>query len=78
MKPSTKLREIPSPTQPGSDAHALQISLLGAKAILFEAPGATDLPQQRRIWDLAQRLALTYSHLWKHLGAAPPLGEGAP
>ena len=57
MKPSTKLREIPSPTQPGSDAHALQISLLGAKAILFEAPGAMDLPQQRRIWDLAQRLA---------------------
>ena len=27
--------------------------------------------------DSTQRLALTYSYLWKHSGAAPPLGRGA-
>ena len=31
-----------------------RISLLGSTALLFEAPGAMDLPQQRRIWALAR------------------------
>lgn len=30
------------------------VSLLGTTAILFEAPGAFDLPTQRRIWSLAR------------------------
>lgn len=30
-----------------------RISLLGTSALLFEAPGAFDLPHQRRIWALA-------------------------
>jgi KipI family sensor histidine kinase inhibitor len=30
-----------------------RISLLGTSALLFEAPGAFDLPHQRRIWSLA-------------------------
>jgi 5-oxoprolinase (ATP-hydrolysing) subunit B len=34
---------------------AARISLLGSTAVLFEAPGALDLGQQRRIWSLAQR-----------------------
>jgi KipI family sensor histidine kinase inhibitor len=32
---------------------APMISLLGTSALLFEAPGETDLPTQRRIWALA-------------------------
>lgn len=58
MNPSTKLRQVPPlAAQPGTADHSMQISLLGARAILFEAPGAMDLPRQRRIWDLARRLA---------------------
>jgi len=33
---------------------ALSISMLGTTAMLFEAPGALDLPTQRRIWSLAR------------------------
>jgi KipI family sensor histidine kinase inhibitor len=33
-----------------------RISLLGSTALLFEAPGALDLEQQRRIWALAHRV----------------------
>lgn len=32
----------------------LTISMLGTTAMLFEAPGALDLPAQRRIWSLAR------------------------
>ena len=44
-----------------SPRHALtqgppgRISLLGSTALLFEAPGALDLDQQRRIWALARQ-----------------------
>jgi KipI family sensor histidine kinase inhibitor len=37
-----------------------RISLLGSSALLFEAPGDMDLPQQRRIWALA-RLAESWT-----------------
>lgn len=43
------------------------ISLLGTSALLFEAPGETDLATQRRIWTLA-RLAAT----WPETGEAVP------
>lgn len=40
---------------PASDKAALpHISLLGSTALLFEAPGDMDLPQQQRIWALAR------------------------
>ncbi|MGV2290769.1 5-oxoprolinase subunit PxpB [Trinickia sp. YCB016] len=35
----------------------LCISMLGTTAMLFEAPGALDLPAQRRIWSLAREVA---------------------
>ena len=31
-----------------------RVSLLGTSALLFEAPGETDLETQRRIWSLAR------------------------
>jgi KipI family sensor histidine kinase inhibitor len=34
----------------------LTISMLGTTAMLFEAPGALDLPAQRRIWSLAREV----------------------
>src|SRR5437868_4660105 len=34
----------------------LKISLLGTTAMLFEAPGVLDLPNQRRIWSLARQV----------------------
>ncbi|AUT64477.1 allophanate hydrolase [Paraburkholderia terrae] len=34
----------------------LMISMLGTTAMLFEAPGALDLPAQRRIWSLAREV----------------------
>ncbi len=43
------------------------ISLLGTSALLFEAPGETDLPTQRRIWTLA-RVTLG----WPETGEAVP------
>lgn len=39
-----------------------RISLLGSTALLFEAPGDMDLPQQRRIWALA-RLANNWANV---------------
>ena len=39
-----------------------RISLLGSTALLFEAPGEMDLPQQRRIWALA-RLANSWANV---------------
>ena len=52
----------------GSDGAQLpRISLLGSTALLFEAPGALDLEQQRRIWALA-RLA----HGWADVQEAVP------
>ncbi|WP_244201488.1 5-oxoprolinase subunit PxpB [Paraburkholderia rhynchosiae] len=35
----------------------LRVSMLGTTAMLFEAPGALDLPAQRRIWTLAREVA---------------------
>ncbi|RWR10225.1 5-oxoprolinase subunit PxpB [Paenirhodobacter populi] len=35
---------------------AAKISMIGSRAFLVEAPGAFDLPAQRRIWALAQAL----------------------
>lgn len=43
------------------------ISLLGTSALLFEAPGETDLPTQRRIWTLASIVAG-----WPETGEAVP------
>jgi 5-oxoprolinase (ATP-hydrolysing) subunit B len=43
------------------------VSLLGTSALLFEAPGETDLPTQRRIWAVAQEA-----------GAWPELSEAVP
>ncbi len=43
------------------------ISLLGTSALLFEAPGETDLETQRRIWTLA-RIAAS----WPETGEAVP------
>jgi len=43
------------------------ISLLGTSALLFEAPGNTDLPTQRRIWTMAR--AVTD---WPETGEAVP------
>lgn len=43
------------------------ISLLGTSALLFEAPGATDLATQRRIWTLARQAAT-----WPETGEAVP------
>jgi len=51
----TNLKKVADLPAPQGAPHAMRISLLGAKAILFEAPGAMDLPHQRRIWELAQR-----------------------
>ena len=36
---------------------APMISLLGTTALLFDAPGETDLPTQQRIWSLAREVA---------------------
>jgi 5-oxoprolinase (ATP-hydrolysing) subunit B len=44
-----------------------RISLLGSTAVLFEAPGALDLENQRRIWALAERA----SH-WRGVNEAVP------
>ncbi|MGZ9927637.1 carboxyltransferase domain-containing protein, partial [Escherichia coli] len=33
-----------------------RISMMGSRAWLIEAPGAFDLPAQRRIWSMAQNL----------------------
>lgn len=35
---------------------AAKVSMIGSRAFLIEAPGAFDLPAQRRIWALAQAL----------------------
>lgn len=43
------------------------VSLLGTSALLFEAPGETSLPTQRRIWALAREAAT-----WPELGEAVP------
>lgn len=43
------------------------ISRLGTSAMLFEAPGPTDLATQRRIWTLAQTAAT-----WPEVGEAVP------
>jgi 5-oxoprolinase (ATP-hydrolysing) subunit B len=43
------------------------ISLLGTSALLFEAPGETNLATQRRIWTLARLVAL-----WPETGEAVP------
>jgi KipI family sensor histidine kinase inhibitor len=42
---------------PDSSVQALNISFLGARAVLFEAPGLMDLSHQRRIWSMARRFA---------------------
>ena len=56
---------------------AAKLKALGAPVWYWETEdGGHGNPVRRE--DLAQRLALTYTHLWKHLGAAPPLPEGAP
>jgi prolyl oligopeptidase len=56
---------------------AAKLKALGAPVWYWETEdGGHGNPVRRE--DLAQRLALTYTHLWKHLGAAPPLPKGAP
>jgi len=50
-----------------ADIHPLRISLLGTTAMLFEAPGALDVSNQRRIWALA-RLAQS----WPDIAEAVP------
>jgi KipI family sensor histidine kinase inhibitor len=44
-----------------------RLSLLGTSALLFEAPGETDLPTQRRIWSLARE-----AETWPEIGEAVP------
>ncbi|AOO82680.1 5-oxoprolinase subunit PxpB [Bosea vaviloviae] len=44
-----------------------RISLLGTGALLFEAPGETDLPTQRRIWSLAREV-----ETWPEIREAVP------
>ena len=44
-----------------------RISLLGTTALLFEAPGALDLEQQRRIWSLARQ-----AQAWAGVAEAVP------
>jgi KipI family sensor histidine kinase inhibitor len=46
---------------------AASLSLLGTTALLFEAPGETDLPTQRRIWALARE-----SETWPEIREAVP------
>lgn len=43
------------------------ISLLGTSALLFDAPGQTDLPTQQRIWALAEEV-----RLWPEVREAVP------
>ncbi|WP_347556910.1 5-oxoprolinase subunit PxpB [Robbsia sp. KACC 23696] len=51
----------------GQNDHPLQISLLGTRAVLFEAPGALDLSTQRRIWSLARM-----TQAWEDVDEAVP------
>jgi len=44
-----------------------RVSLLGTSALLFEAPGQTDLPTQRRIWSLARE-----AETWPEVREAVP------
>ena len=44
-----------------------QISLLGTRALLFEAPGETSLTTQRRIWSLAREV-----DTWPEVSEAVP------
>lgn len=46
---------------------APHISVLGTSAILFEAPGAFDLPNQRRVWALAHKI-----EAWRGVREAVP------
>jgi 5-oxoprolinase (ATP-hydrolysing) subunit B len=60
-KPGTSSRSLARKTvnlmtQPETDQQP-RISLLGTTAMLFEAPGALDLPTQRRIWALSRKAA---------------------
>lgn len=41
----------------GHDEAEIRLSTMGSRAWLVEAPGAFDLPAQRRIWSLARSLA---------------------
>ena len=50
-----KTLSAPDSISPNSDALA-RISSIGARAFLIEAPGAFDLPSQRRIWALSRAL----------------------
>ncbi len=43
------------------------VSLLGTTALLFDAPGATDLPTQQRIWSLARE-----AETWPEVREAVP------
>jgi KipI family sensor histidine kinase inhibitor len=53
-KQETPVRDIAPDHAVVHDDHPLHISLLGTRAVLFEAPGALDLATQQRIWSLAR------------------------
>src|SRR5450830_193785 len=42
---------------PQGAVQKMNISMLGTRAVLFEAPGLMDIHHQRRIWSLARRFA---------------------
>jgi len=51
-KPATDLAQVPE-----GSVQEMNVSMLGTRAILFEAPGLMDIHHQRRIWRMAQRFA---------------------
>ncbi len=48
--------DSPTAALPDHVKETPHISLLGTTAMLFEAPGAFDLPNQRRVWALARKV----------------------
>lgn len=46
--------EVPSAKSIDSNLQEMHVSLLGTKAVLFEAPGLMDIHHQRRIWRMAK------------------------
>jgi KipI family sensor histidine kinase inhibitor len=57
MRPQRDMHRTAAPMHETSRNAEPHISLLGTSAMLFEAPGALDLPTQRRIWALGRRAA---------------------
>ncbi len=53
----SELRNHAIPVATAEDGESVTLSTMGGRAWLVEAPGAFDLPAQRRIWSLARLLA---------------------